>query len=197
MFTQKFELEKAVQALNYIINKLKLSHIDKLEALKLIFLADRYHLRKYGRMITNDEYWAMTYGPVASSVKDVVEVGDFLSPTEKSYTKKYLNKYREHQIKSVFEVDADVLSETDIEALNAALEQKDKQEDLVAFTHLFPEWQKHEASIEHLKYRVKMDMSDCFEKTNDSIEYCKVSDKLLVLNKEHYRDSLAFDQMWG
>ena len=196
MISQKFEMEKAVQAINYIIQTLELKHIDKLDALKLVFLADRYHLRKYGRPITNDEYWAMTYGPVASSVKDIVEIGDYLSSHEKDYTQKYLQKAFTHQVKSVEEVDLDVFSETDIEALNAAIAQKKKHQDLVEFTHLFPEWQMHEATISGLKSRVKMNLIHCFNKAPVSAEYCVVDDEVLELNKEHFCDQLEFDNAW-
>ena len=197
MLNQRFELEKAVQALNYIIRHLGLIHMNKLDVLKLIFLADRYHLRKYGRMITNDEYWAMTYGPVASSVKDVVELGDFLSPQEKKYAGRYLDKYNKHQLKSISDVDYNVLSESDIEALDAAIEQNRTHRDLVRFTHAFPEWKKHSSSINALNSRVKMDVLDFFSQTDDEIEYCKTPQDILELNREHYRDSVAFSQAWG
>lgn len=64
-----FAYKKAAQTLNYFAIK-NGGEIDKLHALKLVFFADRYHLRKYGRPITNDQYWAMRFGPVASGVKD-------------------------------------------------------------------------------------------------------------------------------
>ncbi len=196
MINHKFELEKAVQGINYIIHKLKSNHIDKLDALKLIFLADRYHLRKYGRLITNDEYWAMTYGPVASSVKDIVGFDDYLSKFEKKYTTKYLKKYSKHQVSSIADVDFDVFSETDIEALDMAIEQKLKHSDLVEFTHLFTEWKRHELTISNQHKRVQMDLLDCFTNVDDNIEYCKVPQDELQLNKEHYIDLLEFDKAW-
>ena len=50
-----FDYKKAVQAINFFARK-NGGKITKLEVLKLIFFADRYHLRKYGRPITNDQY---------------------------------------------------------------------------------------------------------------------------------------------
>jgi hypothetical protein len=49
-----------------------------MKALKLIFLADRYHLCRYGRLITNDSYVAMKHGPVPSATRDIVESNDYL-----------------------------------------------------------------------------------------------------------------------
>ena len=48
----------------------------KMKALKLVYIADRYHLRKYGRLITNDTYFAMNYGPVPSGTKDIAEASE-------------------------------------------------------------------------------------------------------------------------
>jgi len=197
MLNQKFEFEKAVQALNHMIRRLNLAHVTKLDALKLIFLADRYHLRKYGRMITNDEYWAMTYGPVASSVKDVVELGDLLDPEEKKYARRFLSKCNKHLLKSISEPDYDVLSETDIEALDAAVALKTKYDDLVALTHRLTEWKRHSSNIKKLNHRKKMDPLDFFEDSDNSIEYCDVPKDLLKLNKEHFIDSTKFSYMWG
>ena len=47
-----------------------------MKAIKLIYLADRLHLRKYGRPIIGDMYWAMKLGPVGSLAKRVAELTD-------------------------------------------------------------------------------------------------------------------------
>ena len=39
---------------------------------KLLFFADRYHLRMYGSTITRDKYVAMEMGPVPSMTKTLV-----------------------------------------------------------------------------------------------------------------------------
>ena len=69
----QFAYKKATQALNFFAIE-NGGEIEKLHALKLIFFADRYHLRKYGRPITNDQYWAMRLGPVPSGTKDLFEL---------------------------------------------------------------------------------------------------------------------------
>ena len=197
MSTQKFELKKAVQSVNYIVRELgKGSHMSKLDVLKLIFLADRYHLRRYGRAITNDQYWAMPLGPVASSVKDVVELGSFLSETERSYAEQYLEPFRKKQVKSINDVDRNVLSETDVEALDVAISLTSEHSNLVEFTHEFPEWKKHEATLSPTISRVEMNLLDCFDKAPEDAEYCKASDRLVELNKEFYQDSLEISSLW-
>lgn len=46
---------------------------DKYQAVKFFYLADREHLIRYGRPITSERYFALTYGPVASTAKDLLE----------------------------------------------------------------------------------------------------------------------------
>ena len=69
------ETSKIIEALHYILHKIKIA--DKIKIIKLIYLADKYHLVRYGRTITNDDYYAMEYGPVGSTVKDVLEFDEF------------------------------------------------------------------------------------------------------------------------
>ena len=47
--------------------------INRLKAIKLSWLADRLHLRKYGRPISYDKYSALPHGLVASYTKDLVD----------------------------------------------------------------------------------------------------------------------------
>ena len=49
-----FSYKKATQALNYFARQSG-GHLHKMKALKLLFFADRFHLRKSGRPLTNDE----------------------------------------------------------------------------------------------------------------------------------------------
>lgn len=44
--------------------------LDHYKAVKLLYLADRKHLRRFGRPITFDKYVAMPFGPVASAAYD-------------------------------------------------------------------------------------------------------------------------------
>ena len=83
-----FDYKKTTQALNFFARKNDCKQ-NKLKALKLIFFADRYHIRKFGRPITNDKYEAMEYGPVPSNAKDLAEMNDFLGAEERVYAKIY------------------------------------------------------------------------------------------------------------
>ena len=71
-----FDFKKATQALNYLAMNFG-GKINKMQAIKLIYFADRYHLRKYGRPVTNDEYVAMGYGSVGSKKKTLLKTPPF------------------------------------------------------------------------------------------------------------------------
>ncbi len=81
--------KKATQALNFFAVK-KDGRINKMKAIKLIFLADKLHLRKYGRPIVGDSYLAMKFGPVGSQTKNVAELSDRLPKEIATYARKYI-----------------------------------------------------------------------------------------------------------
>lgn len=62
-----FNFEAAKAALVYLAAK-DLSAFDKYKACKLLFLADREHLLRFGRTITGDSYDALPYGPAPSQI---------------------------------------------------------------------------------------------------------------------------------
>jgi uncharacterized phage-associated protein len=64
------KLEKIVELLLYLAHKRP--GADKYQAVKLFYLADREHFRRYGRPITFENYYALWYGPVASNALDLL-----------------------------------------------------------------------------------------------------------------------------
>jgi len=145
------QLEKIVQVLNWLACR-NGGCIGKLRAMKLVFFADRYHLRKYGRMVTEDDYWAMRYGPVPSLTKEVAGM-NFLGTDgdDARYASRYLLAEAPNgrpRIASIAPVDGMALSSTDVEALVFAWNTFARRHDLVEQTHAYPEWAEHEAAIE-------------------------------------------------
>lgn len=63
--------EKIVDSILYMA--LKGIEIDQYKAVKLLYLADREHLKRFGRPITFDKYVAMKFGPVASCAFDILK----------------------------------------------------------------------------------------------------------------------------
>ncbi len=66
----QFELDfdKAVSALVFLAKKTP--KFDQYKACKLLFLADKRHLVKFGRTITGDSYSALEFGPIPSVIRN-------------------------------------------------------------------------------------------------------------------------------
>ena len=62
-----FDFEATKAALVYLASK-NLPNFDKYRAVKLLFLADREHLLRFGRPITGDSYSALPYGPTPDKI---------------------------------------------------------------------------------------------------------------------------------
>ncbi len=185
-----FDIQKIVQCLNFLARNKRDQRISKLDALKLIYLADRYHLRKYARTITGDSYFAMQYGPVASMTKDVAECNKRRVPSnDRAYVQQHLKLLDTRTIESQHEVDYSVFSTTDLEALRAAENLAGQYGDLIALTHKFPEWLKHEKTLRQQK-SVPMSLLDFFEKAPADVEYAAADAKLLRLNRSFFKDRL-------
>lgn len=167
----QFAYRKAAQALNYFAIQ-NGGEIQKLQALKLIFFADRYHLRKYGRPISNDQYWAMKFGPVASGVKDLFEL-DSVSHDERHYAAKLLAKgNKEYSVRSLADVETAVFSQSDREALQFAWDSFGRRPRIVEKTHAYPEWKRHEAAIAGGATRVPMDYLDFLDDPPAGVNPC-------------------------
>ncbi|MEM9599434.1 MAG: Panacea domain-containing protein [Pseudomonadota bacterium] len=63
--------EKVIETMLYVVSKGLSPSAYKI--VKLIYLADRAHMREYGRPVSFDHYVAMENGPVASFAYDVMK----------------------------------------------------------------------------------------------------------------------------
>lgn len=147
----KFSYRKTVQALNYLASRAG-GQINKMKALKLLFFADRYHLRKYGRSITNDQYFAMDYGPVASKAKNFAEANmGWVTPEEFGYSTKFLQpvSHANIELRSIGEIEVKAFSKSDLEALQFSWDRFSSisEFELSKITHFYPEWKKYEMML--------------------------------------------------
>lgn len=141
-----FQTKTIIEAVHYILQKLSKSHKTKI--IKLLFIADKYHLLKYGRTITGDVYFALPFGPVGSNIKDFVNFNaDSLSKEELSELKKYFRQTADGQLEISSAIDNyEFLSESDKEVLDAVVQHFGNWNvrKLNAYTHKHPEWKKYE-----------------------------------------------------
>lgn len=141
-----------MQSLFYILKNT--GECDKLKLIKLLYLADKCHLIRYGRTILNDDYYAMEYGPVGTTVKDILSF-DYptnISKNEFEYLNKLIEKAGAHGYKAkTVDIPLDMLSETDIEALDFIIKTFGNKEsfELSEYTHKYPEWVQYEDSFKN------------------------------------------------
>ncbi len=191
--------KKATQALNFYALK-KGGKINKMKAIKLIYFADRLHLRKYGRPIVGDAYFAMKLGPVGSRTKRVAEL-DTMPEEALAYAKKYIKPADEKKqsLVSLRPVDADLFSQTDLECLETVYAQfSDKDQfELAELSHRYPEWFKHEHALEAGKKRVPMDYDDFFSDTEKDDPLFAQSKADLNLAKDSFDELREVSTFFG
>lgn len=191
--------KKATQALNFFAQK-KDGKINKMKAIKLIYLADRLHLRKYGRPIVGDMYFAMKLGPVGSRAKRIAELDEM--PSEAfSYAKKYIKPAdsKKQSFVSLQPVDTDLFSKTDLECLETVYEHfSDKDQfELAELTHQYSEWAKHARAIRAGKKRVAMDYDDFFSETEKDDPLFAQNKTDLNLAKESFDELREVSAFFG
>lgn len=195
----EFDYKKAVQAINYLAKK-EGGEIDKLKLIKLIYFADRYHIRKYGRPIINDTYWAMRLGAVASSTKDIAEFSNFLDSKELNYAKNFINtKKNSNLVNSIGDADLDIFSKSDIEALNFSYSKFGafKASKLVDICHKYPEWEKFKNSLESGETtREQMNYLDFFENPKKGDDDFLTDGEVLKAAKELFTENYKVAKFW-
>ena len=191
---------KVTQIINFFASKSG-GKINKLKTLKLIFLADRYHLRKYGRLVSGDYYVAMKLGPVPSTAMDIAELDEFLDNTYKTYAQKYIKALDNgRRIESIKLVNDDYFSESDKEALTFAWEKFGHLQkwSLSDFTHFYPEWKKHENALRSGSKVEYMELKDFFlDPDTETVDKCyKLSEEERRLRLEHLAELIHCESLW-
>lgn len=126
------DAEKALEVVLYVSSKTN----NLFNIVKTLYYADKFHLEKYGRLITGDNYIAMEDGPVPSGAYNLIKLarGD-----EFSYEPKLVSTHPEAALRIEIDKEGgkspktiifpkrsanlDLLSESDIECLDLAIEK--------------------------------------------------------------------------
>jgi hypothetical protein len=124
MITPIFDFDRSINAILYIADKLIISDFHKI--FKILYISDREHLAKWGRLITGDTYIKMPNGPVPSKIYDILKVvrGDsFFSDEMKSRYSSLFEVNNNYLIKPLKKPNLDYLSESDLKEIDIALEK--------------------------------------------------------------------------
>ncbi|MDO7742580.1 MAG: Panacea domain-containing protein [Pedobacter sp.] len=110
----QFDKDKAINALLFIAQGIADSRglADKYATLKILYFAEKKHLVEYGRLITDDKFAALKFGPVPSNSYDLLE-----------YNNEYFNSVDNKNLKPLILPDLKMLSNSDVECLRSALEE--------------------------------------------------------------------------
>ncbi|MFA8298653.1 MAG: Panacea domain-containing protein [Hyphomicrobiales bacterium] len=130
--------------------------------MKLIWLSDRIHLNKFGRMVLQDNYYAMKNGPIPSramdlsrkSQEDLFEVSEYIiTSLVESFDKRFFSKsdldVMEQVWKDFGEKDGFILSE---------------------ISHKFPEWTRFKNEIQEKGSRFSVELEDFFKCPDEFIK---------------------------
>lgn len=184
------DTKKIIQAMDYFACGQDDKAIDNMKAYKLLWLADRWHLRQYGRTVSGDEYHALPYGVVPSDAKCILEGYRTKLQNNPKETSDYLCVLKGHRYASHQAPDMSVFSESDREALALILKNYNKYSalELSEISHTFPEWKYYEKKLRDssLKNGYKIDMNLFFENKDDSSHLFNDPDELLSLTKAVY-----------
>jgi uncharacterized phage-associated protein len=152
---------KIINSILFFVNKSKNNSITRLKLMKLLWLSDRLHLNKYGRLILKDNYCALPHGPVPSLALDY---------SKSSLPEKYFVKGFCIVSNATFE--KDYFSKSDIEVMEFVWNKFGNlsEFDLRDLSHQFPEWLRFKADLENTytpnSYDMVMDDFFVFPKKN-------------------------------
>ena len=163
------DFDKAVAALLYMAN-LGPTKFDQYKACKLLFLADKRHLVKFGRTITGDRYSALEYGPIPSGIRDEMK---FLIENNTGRLKEAFDvdrKYSHPRLIPKQHYDEATLSKSDVEIIREIVDDFGKRsfDELKAITHETAAYKKAWKPTD-LEKSFSMKFIDFFEEDEDAV----------------------------
>lgn len=167
--------------------------LDFMKAYKLLWLADRCHLRLYGRTITGDKYFAMIHGIVPTDAKHLLEGEPTVLSNSANYFNSNIRITEKHTFQAIKEPDLDEFSQSDVEVLEQVLSiyNQMKPRELSDLSHRYPEWQHYKEFIndEHNKNSFPVDFDLFFENsTEDLSPLFNQTPELLSITRELYHE---------
>lgn len=170
----------------YILNKQRF--IDQFHLFKILYFADRNHLAKYGRRIIKDTFCALEYGPVPSSLYDMIKIKNGQKISSKFFKEKIFSPLLDsfitgsgdayYYLQALELPDMDELSKSDIDCLDESFEKYYSADMSKLSNESHDEaWQtawnrKQNSPINHL------DMAKAAGATDDFIHYIQEIDEV-------------------
>jgi len=124
-----------------------------MKLIKLLYLADREALLKWGRPITTDRYFSMNRGPVLSRVLDLATDGE--DPGSPSIWADHISEPSGYEVRLRSDAGRDELSEAEVSLLQEVFQSHGNKSrwELVELTHKLPEWKNPQGGAIPIAYR--------------------------------------------
>lgn len=180
----KYDVEKIANAIKFFKMK-NVKHLGKTKLMKLLFFADKEHLKKYGIPIFNDKYFKLPHGPVPTLTLNII---DSLNEAENYDLMEYTERLKEHiemkttnfngykmntfKIKKPF--DKDIFSQSELEILKFIAEKFKNitANEISELSHILPEYK-------NTPLNEIIDYSKIAEEQADYIEFLEKESKEL------------------
>lgn len=172
----KFKADKLVETMLYLARTGM--ELDQYKVVKLIYLADREHFRRFRRPISFDRFVAMEYGPVASNAlrvmkgENVAGIDRAALPFEiKKFDKLYFLNHPKREIKR------EVFSKSDLKVLDEVVAQYGNCsfKQLYNLTHghfaYDRAWQNRHSNAEPMRFEDFLDESAEKEEIVEDLEF--------------------------
>jgi uncharacterized phage-associated protein len=147
----RFNEAKATQAAAHLL-KMRGGRMKYIKLIKLLYLADRKALARWGRPITTDRYAAMEHGPVVSRVYALISSEPM--PGIESEWRRYIATVDDWDVRLKSEPPNDELSQAEEEILTEVFNEHGHKNrwTIVDEMHRFPEWRDPQKSSTPISY---------------------------------------------
>lgn len=138
MISPSFNQEKATQAVAYLLNKTANKREYHLLVVKMLYIAERRALQRWGRLITWDRFVSMDHGPVPNQTYALISGG---CPNS-AYWDQFISDKADHMIELLETPDMRKLSRAEQELLDEVYGEFGSCNRFAVSeqTHTFAEW---------------------------------------------------------
>jgi len=139
-----FDKIKATEATVYLLNKGENSELYLIHALKMLYIAERRALQRWGRSITWDRFVSMDNGPVLSRTYNLMSGSD----RSAEIWDRHISDRSNHKISIAEPLDPQKLSLAELKLLDEVFHEFGHvpRFDVCDHTHKFPEWKDPDGS---------------------------------------------------
>ena len=148
----RFNEVKATQAAGRLLTR-RGGRMSYMKLIKLLYLADREALGRWGRPITTDKYVSMDKGPVLSHVLDRINEGS--APNDPSFWAEHITHCEDYCVSLAKNPGDGKLSEAEDKVLDEIFEKFGNMTrwELVDYVHTLPEWKNPNGGALPIEYR--------------------------------------------